>query len=155
MPSESWKNLPKKLHTYGSWDFFFSAAPTAQNSPELHFRFINSPIQSSVLKYVVETKQPKRQDFQKSNVEKFILTYFQSKSILVSIIQNHFQNRVAHSFWFVCFVFFFLSHMWFILEMLINELSLRNWKAGKTKLCERGSWERATVLALAAHGWAK
>ena len=25
--------------------FFFSAAPTAQNSPELHFRFINSFIQ--------------------------------------------------------------------------------------------------------------
>ena len=37
----------------GSWEFFFSAAPTAQNSPELHFRFINSPIQSSVLKSVV------------------------------------------------------------------------------------------------------
>ena len=33
--------------------FFFSAAPTAQNSPELHFRFINSPIQSSVLKSVI------------------------------------------------------------------------------------------------------
>ena len=26
----------------GSWEFFFSAAPTAQNSPEFHFRFINS-----------------------------------------------------------------------------------------------------------------
>ena len=37
----------------GSWEFFFSAAPTAQNSPELHFRFINSPIQSSVLKSVI------------------------------------------------------------------------------------------------------
>ena len=23
--------------TYGSWEFFFSAAPTAHNSPELHF----------------------------------------------------------------------------------------------------------------------
>ena len=39
------KNHPKKLHTYGSWEVFFSAAPTAQNSPELHFRFINSFIQ--------------------------------------------------------------------------------------------------------------
>jgi hypothetical protein len=91
------------------WRFFFSAAPTAINSPELHFRFINSPIQSSVLKSVVETKQPKRQDFQKSNVEKFILTYFQSKSILVSIIQNHFQNRVAH--WFVFLYFSSISHV--------------------------------------------
>ena len=27
--------------------FFFSAAPTVQNSPELHFRFINSFIQPS------------------------------------------------------------------------------------------------------------
>ena len=33
--------------------FFFSAARTAQNSPELHFRFIDSPIQSSVLKSVL------------------------------------------------------------------------------------------------------
>ena len=32
---------PKKLHTYGSWEFVFSAAQTAQNSPDLHFRFIN------------------------------------------------------------------------------------------------------------------
>ena len=31
---------------------FYSAAPTAQNSPELHFRFLNSSIQSSVLKSV-------------------------------------------------------------------------------------------------------
>ena len=29
--------------------FFFSAAPTAQNSPELHFRFINSFIQPSLV----------------------------------------------------------------------------------------------------------
>ena len=29
--------------------FFFSAARTAQNSPELHFRFINSFIQSSLV----------------------------------------------------------------------------------------------------------
>ena len=31
----------------GSFDFFFSAAPTDQNSPELNFCFINSFIQSS------------------------------------------------------------------------------------------------------------
>jgi hypothetical protein len=49
LPTKSWKNLPKKLHTYGSWEVFCSAAPTAQNSPELHFRFINSFIQPSLL----------------------------------------------------------------------------------------------------------
>ena len=49
MPTKSWKNHPKKLHTYGSWDFFFSAALTAQNSPELHFRFIFFFIQPSLL----------------------------------------------------------------------------------------------------------
>ena len=38
---------PKKLHTYGSWEIFFSAALTADNSPELHFCFINSFIQPS------------------------------------------------------------------------------------------------------------
>ena len=43
------------MHTYGSWEFFFSAAPTAQNSPELHFRFINSFIQSSLLRSLAET----------------------------------------------------------------------------------------------------
>ena len=49
MPTKSWKNHPKQLHTYGSWEFFFSAASTAQNSPELHFRFINSFIQPSLV----------------------------------------------------------------------------------------------------------
>ena len=44
------KHHPKKLHTYGSWEVFFSAAPTAKNSPELHFRFINYFIQSSLLR---------------------------------------------------------------------------------------------------------
>ena len=42
----------KKLHIYGSWEFFFSAAPIAQNSPELHFRFINSFIQPSLVGFL-------------------------------------------------------------------------------------------------------
>ena len=50
LPTKSWKKHLKKLHTYGSWEFFFSAAQTAQNNPELHFRFINSFIQSSLLR---------------------------------------------------------------------------------------------------------
>ena len=35
--------------------FFFSAALHAQNSPELHFRFINSFIQPSLLESVLES----------------------------------------------------------------------------------------------------
>ena len=34
------------------WRVFFSAAPPAQNSPELHFRSINSSIQPSVVESV-------------------------------------------------------------------------------------------------------
>ena len=49
LPSKSLKNHPKKLHTYGSWEFFSSAALTAQNSPELHLRFINYFIQLSLV----------------------------------------------------------------------------------------------------------
>ena len=44
------EKTPQKLHIYGSWEFFLSAAPTAQNSPELHFCLINSFIQSSLLR---------------------------------------------------------------------------------------------------------
>ena len=47
------EKTPQKLHTYGSWEVFFSTAPTAQNSPKLHFRFINSFIQSSLLRSLV------------------------------------------------------------------------------------------------------
>ena len=50
LSTKSWKNYPQKLHTYGSWEVFFSAAPPAQNSPELHFRFIIFFIQPSLLK---------------------------------------------------------------------------------------------------------
>ena len=48
MPTKSWKNHPQKLGTSRSLEFFFSAAPTAKNSPELHFHFINSFIQPSL-----------------------------------------------------------------------------------------------------------
>ena len=41
------KNQPKKLHTYGSWEFIFSAALNAQNSREIHFCFIDFFIQPS------------------------------------------------------------------------------------------------------------
>ena len=48
------KKTPQKVaylvHLGG---FFFSAARTAQTSPELHFRFINSFIQSSLLRSLV------------------------------------------------------------------------------------------------------
>ena len=34
LPAKSWKNFLKKLHTYGSWEFFFSAVPTAQKQSQ-------------------------------------------------------------------------------------------------------------------------
>ena len=48
---ENFKKLASKVANL--WQFFFSAAPTAQNSPELHFRFINYFIQSSLLRSMV------------------------------------------------------------------------------------------------------
>ena len=44
---------PQKVAYFGS--FFFSAASTAQNSPELHFRFINSFIQPSLVGSLVSS----------------------------------------------------------------------------------------------------
>ena len=44
------KKTPQKVAHNRPRPFFFSAAPTAQNSPELHFRFINSFIQWSLLR---------------------------------------------------------------------------------------------------------
>ena len=55
-PQKVKKKHLKKLHTYDNWEVFFSAAPTAQNSPELHFRFINSFIQLSLLRSLIRTK---------------------------------------------------------------------------------------------------
>ena len=46
---ENIKKHPKKLHTYGSWEVFVSAALTAENNPELHFCFTNSFIQPSLV----------------------------------------------------------------------------------------------------------
>ena len=43
------KNHPKKLQTNGSWELFSLQPPTAQNSHELQFRFINSFIQPSLV----------------------------------------------------------------------------------------------------------
>ena len=54
LPTKSWKEHPKKLHTYGSWEFFYFAAPTAQKNPELHFCFINYFFQSSLLRSLVQ-----------------------------------------------------------------------------------------------------
>ena len=48
-------DLKSCILTYGSLEFFFSAAPTAQNSPEFHFHFVIIPIQSAVLKSVLTT----------------------------------------------------------------------------------------------------
>ena len=45
---------------YGSWKFFFSAVLPAQNSPEVNFYLINSPMHSSVLKSVLGQGVPLR-----------------------------------------------------------------------------------------------
>ena len=66
MPTKSWKNHPKKLHTYGSWKFFFSAAPTAQNSPELHFRFINFSIHPTHVGSLLLDQKPSHLDAKKN-----------------------------------------------------------------------------------------
>ena len=51
------KKTPQKVAHNRLRPFFFSAASTAQNCPELHFRFINSFIQSSLLRSLVITLQ--------------------------------------------------------------------------------------------------
>ena len=43
------KKPPQKVAYLWQLRLFFSAAPTAQNSPELHFRFISSFIQPSLV----------------------------------------------------------------------------------------------------------
>ena len=70
LTTKSWKNHPKKLHTYSSWEFFFSAAPPAQNSPELHFRFINFSIQPSLLESLVQAYYRHRQQ---NNFDRYFL----------------------------------------------------------------------------------
>ena len=50
------KKPPQKVAYFWQLGVFFSAAPTAQNSPELHFRFISSFIQSSLLRSLVSPK---------------------------------------------------------------------------------------------------
>ena len=71
------KNYLKKLHTYGSWEFF-SAALTAQNSPKQpRTSFPFSFIQSSLLR-----------SLEKSIPGFTILTYLQSTYILFYDIQS-------------------------------------------------------------------
>ena len=51
---------------------FFSAALTAQNSPELHFHFINSFIQSSLLRSLVQhLKIKENENFIATNVAEY------------------------------------------------------------------------------------
>ena len=50
------KTTPKSCIVMAVGSFIFSAAPTAQNSPELHFRFMNYFIQPSLLESLLPTK---------------------------------------------------------------------------------------------------
>ena len=49
------KTTPKSCILIAVGRFFFSAASTAQNSPELHFHFINSFIQPSLVGSQIST----------------------------------------------------------------------------------------------------
>ena len=49
-PQKVEKTTPKSCILMAVGSFFLSAALTAQNSPELHYRFINSFIQSYLLR---------------------------------------------------------------------------------------------------------
>ena len=60
----------KNLHTYGSWDFFFSAAPTAQNNPELNFRFIISDYTSWYYQCLIMIKKTRTIMLATSQVKK-------------------------------------------------------------------------------------
>ena len=122
------------------WTLFFSQLIMALWLSNLELGFSNLGFKTRVLnsQFLTQTDTISFSRFPNFKLEKqHFLVYFNGP-------------RIAHR-WLDCFFAFPLS----ILEMLINELVLKNWKAGKTKLCERGSCERATVLALAAHGWAK
>ena len=55
-PRKIEKTTPKSCILMAVGSFFFSAAPTAQNCPELHFRFINSSIQPSLVKSLILTR---------------------------------------------------------------------------------------------------
>ena len=50
------KKPPQKVAYLWQLGVFFSAAPTAQNSPELHFRFINYFIQPSLLESLYDSQ---------------------------------------------------------------------------------------------------
>jgi hypothetical protein len=50
------KKPPQKVAYLWQLEVFFSAAPTAQNSPELHFRFIDSFIQPSLVGSLITGK---------------------------------------------------------------------------------------------------
>ena len=50
------EKTPQKVAYLWQLGVFFSSAPTAQNSPELHFRFMNYFIQPSLLESLLPTK---------------------------------------------------------------------------------------------------
>ena len=54
---KKFKKTPQKAAYLWQLGVFFSAAPTAQNSPELHFRFINSFIQPSRVESLLSRKR--------------------------------------------------------------------------------------------------
>ena len=60
MPTKCWKNTSKSCILMAVGTFFLSEALTAQNSPELHFCFIYSLIQSSLLRSLFDIRTKKQ-----------------------------------------------------------------------------------------------
>ena len=62
------KKPPKKVAHLWQLGVFFSAAPTAQNSPELHFRLINYFIQPSLVGSLFLPRHNGSESFLRENV---------------------------------------------------------------------------------------
>ena len=57
------KNHPKKLHSYGSWEFYFLCSPNCPKQPRTSFPFYNSFIQPSLVGSLFGRHQEATEDF--------------------------------------------------------------------------------------------
>ena len=95
------KNYPKKLYTYVSWEAFFSAAPTAQNSPELQLCFINYFIIRSLYE---SYSNPNK-------IQIWFYEIFLHKSVLMDNLGNTLSNRRHAEFKCVPDLFCFFAYL--------------------------------------------
>ena len=86
-----------------AFGFFFSAAPTAQNSPELHFRFINSFIPSSLLRSLGGTlnlRKCKTFNFQMSfnPIKSWMCNWLSCELVPPTRLQNAFFSNFVNTY---------------------------------------------------------